>query len=81
MNFCASKAIGNHALVSGANNDPHLRFRRLHAGGAMGQQTVLDSTMWSGSTGVACINTGRDFIGIEMDREHFDIARERISNS
>lgn len=42
---------------------------------------VLDSTMGSGSTGVACINTGRDFIGIEMEGKYFDIARERISNS
>lgn len=42
---------------------------------------VLDSTMGSGSTGVACLNTGRNFIGIERDRKYFDIARERISNS
>lgn len=42
--------------------------------------TVLDNTMGSGSTGVACRNTGRYFIGIERDRKYFDIARERISN-
>ena len=39
---------------------------------------VLDNTMGSGSTGVACINTGRDFIGIERDKKYFDIARNRI---
>lgn len=40
--------------------------------------TILDFTMGSGSTGVACINTGRNFIGIELDKGYFDIAQERI---
>jgi len=40
--------------------------------------TVLDFTMGSGSTGVACINTGRNFIGIELDEGYFDIAQKRI---
>jgi len=41
-------------------------------------ETVLDNCMGSGSTGVACINTGRDFIGIEIDPNYFNIAKERI---
>lgn len=41
-------------------------------------ETVLDFTMGSGSTGVACRNTGRDFIGIELDKEYFEIAQKRI---
>ena len=41
-------------------------------------ETVLDFTMGSGSTGVACVNTNRDFIGIELDREYYKIAKERI---
>lgn len=40
--------------------------------------TVLDSTMGSGTTGVACVNTGRKFIGIELKKEYFDLARDRI---
>ena len=40
--------------------------------------TVLDNTMGSGSTGVACVNTGRDFIGIELDEKYFGIAEDRI---
>jgi DNA modification methylase len=40
--------------------------------------TVLDNTMGSGTTGVACINTGRRFVGIEMDQVFFDIAEKRI---
>ena len=43
--------------------------------------TVLDFTMGSGSTGVACVNTGRKFIGIELDQGYFDIAKERIEKS
>lgn len=40
--------------------------------------TVLDNTMGSGTTGVACMNTGRRFIGIERDPEYFKIAESRI---
>ena len=43
-------------------------------------ETVLDFTMGSGSTGVACKNTNRSFIGIEMDDKYFNIASERINN-
>jgi DNA modification methylase len=39
---------------------------------------VLDCFMGSGSTGVACINTGRNFIGIELDEGYFNIAQKRI---
>ena len=42
-------------------------------------ETVLDFTMGSGSTGVACKNTGRKFIGIEIDKEYFDLAKRRIN--
>lgn len=41
--------------------------------------TVLDFTMGSGSTGVACINTNRNFIGIELDENYFSIAKDRIN--
>ena len=41
-------------------------------------ELVLDFTMGSGSTGVACVNTNRDFIGIELDKHYFEIAMERI---
>ena len=43
-------------------------------------EIVLDFTMGSGSTGVACINTNRRFIGIELDENYFNIAKERIGN-
>lgn len=44
-------------------------------------ETVLDNCMGSGSVGVACVNTGRNFIGIEIDENYFNIAKERISNA
>ena len=42
---------------------------------------VLDNCMGSGSTGVACVNTNRKFIGIEMDKKYFEIACSRIKES
>jgi site-specific DNA-methyltransferase (adenine-specific) len=42
---------------------------------------VLDNCMGSGSTGVACINTKRNFIGIEKDDKYFEIAEQRIEES
>lgn len=43
--------------------------------------TVLDFTMGSGSTGVACVNTNRKFIGIELDEKYFSIAENRINEA
>ncbi len=43
--------------------------------------TVLDFTMGSGSTGVACVNTDRKFIGIELDSGYFNIAKQRINDA
>ena len=42
---------------------------------------ILDPFMGSGSTGVACVRTGRYFIGIEREKEYFKIAEERISEA
>ena len=42
-------------------------------------ETVLDFTMGSGTTGVACKNLNRNFIGIEMDENYFNIAKNRIN--
>ena len=44
-------------------------------------EIVLDFTMGSGSTGVACVNTNRKFIGIEMDDKYFEIAEKRIKDA
>ena len=44
-------------------------------------ETVLDFTMGSGSTGVAAVNTNRNFIGIELDPDYFEIAKQRIEEA
>jgi site-specific DNA-methyltransferase (adenine-specific) len=44
-------------------------------------QTVLDNCMGSGTTGVACNNTNRNFIGIEQDAKYFEIAKARIESA
>lgn len=43
--------------------------------------TILDCFMGSGSTGVACVNTNRNFIGIELDEGYYNIAEKRIENA
>ena len=43
--------------------------------------TVLDNCMGSGSTGVACVNTGRRFIGVELDDKCFEIAKQRKNDA
>lgn len=42
---------------------------------------MLDNTMGSGSTGVACVNTDRNFIGVELDAEYFEVATKRIEEA
>ncbi len=44
-------------------------------------ETVMDNCMGSGSTGVACVNTNRNFIGIEKDDKYFEIAKKRIADA
>jgi len=44
-------------------------------------ETVLDNCMGSGTTGVACVNSGRNFIGIERDDKYFQIATDRINSA
>ena len=42
---------------------------------------VMDPFMGSGTTGVACMQTGHGFIGIEQEKEYFEIAKKRISET
>ena len=44
-------------------------------------EVVLDNTMGSGTTGVACVNTNRKFIGMELDDKYFEIAKARINEA
>ncbi|WP_290773277.1 DNA methyltransferase, partial [Anaerofustis sp.] len=44
-------------------------------------QLILDPFMGSGTTGVACVNTNRNFIGMELDENYFNIAKDRIEKA
>jgi len=46
-----------------------------------GDALILDPFMGSGTTGVACVQTGRKFIGVEIDEGYFDIAVKRIKEA
>jgi DNA modification methylase len=55
--------------------------KRLIVASCVPDGTVLDPFMGSGTTGVACMQLGRKFIGIEIEERYFDIAVERITNA
>ena len=57
---------------------PTVLLERLILLSSNENDTVLDCFMGSGSTGVACKNLNRNFIGIELDEKYFNIAKERI---
>lgn len=44
-------------------------------------ETILDATMGSGSTGIACVNTNRNFIGFEIEKNFYDIAQKRLEKA
>lgn len=60
------------------NEKPVSLMEKLTVMCAKPESVVLDPFMGSGTTGVACIKTGRQFIGIELEQKYFDIACERI---
>ena len=68
-----------------SENHPHAKpplvLNPLVAWAASHGGIVLDPYMGSGSTGVACMNLGRKFIGVEIEKKYFDIACERIENA
>ena len=57
---------------------PVLLMQKLVINSSKYEETVLDPFMGSGSTGIACLNTCRKFIGMELDENYFNIAKERI---
>ena len=73
---------GIHKIIPDASQHPTEKcpelaahFVRLHS---QTHDTILDPFMGSGTTGIACIRTGRRFLGIEIDERYFNMARERI---
>ena len=72
---------GNREKVGHPNQKPIALLEHILTGLAMPKSTVLDPFAGSGSTGVACVTTGRKFIGIEIDEDYFKIACARIEKA
>lgn len=83
----ASSVWGLNSSVADLKNKEHpcpkpIAFAKWAIGKASQEgEAVLDPFMGSGTTGVACANLGRKFIGIEIEPKYFDIACERITNA
>ena len=82
---CVEKSImqqgREHYSMQHPTQKPVRLLERLMALVTQENALVLDPFMGSASTGVACINTGRKFIGMELDDEYFDIAKQRIETA
>lgn len=71
----------NHYTMQHPTQKPVRLMERLMALVTQEGDLVLDPFMGSGSTGIACINTGRRFIGYEIDDEYFGIAKRRLEEA
>ena len=69
----ADKKLYNHPTIK-----PQNIIENLIINSSLENDVVLDAFMGSGTTGAACVNTNRDFIGIELDENYFNVAKERI---
>ena len=82
---CGSKQVHEFKNITGSKNHPTekpvelMEFYILNSSDR--GDVVLDPFMGCGSTGVACVNTGRQFIGIELDPVYFEIADKRIGEA
>ena len=76
----SAKRLQVGAIVVKDDRIISIGYNGMPAGWTNECETVLDNTMGSGSTGVACINTNRHFIGIELEKKYFDLAKERLDN-
>lgn len=80
------RPVFEHSIVSGSEKvhttqKPVQLMEELLLIHSNENDTVLDCFMGSGSTGVACVNTGRKFIGMELDENYFEIASQRIRDA
>lgn len=73
-------AVSQNRTIHTATFPMELPLRCIETWSVVGD-TILDPFMGSGTTGVACTKTGRDFIGIEINKEYFDLAKRQIDNT
>lgn len=85
INNASSKTVHKFNNIVGTKKHPTekpIELMELYISNSSKEgNIVLDPFMGSGSTGVACLNTGRNFIGIELDENYFEIAKNRIENA
>jgi DNA modification methylase len=82
IHFSGGEAKISHDLGQGHTCPKPLAFMVKMIGRfTLDDETVLDPFLGSGTTGVACVNLGRSFIGIELDPDYFDIAVKRITDA
>ena len=78
---CACRAYLPEGKFNHPTQKPEALMRDFITDATKSGATVLDPFMGSGTTGVACVQTGRSFIGIEIDEIYFNIAKERIEKA
>jgi len=71
----------NHNDLCHPNEKPVALICKLIEDSTIQDNVILDFTMGSGTTGVACVQTGRRFIGIEIEEKYFNIAEKRIKDA
>lgn len=84
INNCGAKSVlsfDNPRNKTHPTEKPVELMEVLAGNSSQESDIILDPFMGSGSTGVACVNTNRKFIGIELDPEYFKIAEERINTT
>lgn len=84
INECGTKSVlsfDNPRNKLHPTEKPVELMQKLLENSSSNSDVVLDPFMGSCSTGVACVNTGRKFIGIELDKDYFEIAKERINQA
>lgn len=80
-NFYETPNKSSYGVTKHPTEKPVNMFEHLIEIHSNENDTVLDCFMGSGTTGVACQNLNRNFIGIELDKDYFEIARNRIENN
>ena len=81
MFTCASRAYLPEGKYNHPTQKPEKLMREFIEDSTLPGDTVIDPFMGSGTTGVACVQTGRNFIGIEIDRGYYEIAERRIAEA
>ena len=78
---CACRAYLPEGKYNHPTQKPEALMREFIQDSTLPGDTIVDLFMGSGTTGVACVQTGRNFIGIEIDPGYFEIAKQRIEQA